>query len=79
MLIYRVMRNDGSKLAYRTVMRQLDRTEGTLRELRKSMLGPSTALGHGVVWKDAVARIIQIAIDRAVGKRIRLMTKWWKE
>lgn len=79
MLIYRVARDDGTKLAYQLAMQHLDRTEGTLRVLRQRTLGPSTALGHGVVWKDVVARIIQVAIDRAVDKKIRLMTVWWKE
>lgn len=79
MLVYRVARDDGTKLAYRISMQQLDRTEEKLRDFRKASLGPSTALGYGIVWKDVVARILQVAIDRAVGKKIRLMTNWWKE
>ncbi len=73
MLLYRVMRDDGSKLAYRIAMNQLDRTEGTLRVMRQRMF-----FGHRH-YDHVVGRIIQVAIDRAVSKRIRLVTKWWKE
>jgi hypothetical protein len=72
MLICRVMRDDGSMLAYQIAMRQLDRTERTLRVMRQRMFyGPS----H---FDHVVGRIIQVAIDRAVSKRIRLSTDWWK-
>ncbi len=71
MLIYRIPLDDGSKRAYQGAMRKLDRVEGILRTFRKSMqLG-----AYGLVE----ARILQVAIDRAVSKRIRLCTAWWKE
>lgn len=72
-------RPDPEPEVYQAAMEKLDRVEDILRTVRKGLLGPGTAVGHGVVWKDVVARIIQVAIDRAVSKRIRLVTNWWKE
>ncbi len=74
MLIYRVMRDDGSMLAYKISMRQLDRVESNLRVMRQRITRHPTFNGSG-----GVGRIIQVAINRAVSKRIRLVTEWWKE
>ncbi len=74
-LIYRVFNDDGSMLAYRGAMQKLDRTEDILRKMRKNMLSTNDPF-FWQLWQ--VGRIIQVAIDRAVGKRIRLSTDWWK-
>ncbi len=72
MLVYRVMRDDGSMLAYKIAMRQLDRVEGTLRLFR----GKMTRMNEDTrVNSD----IIQVAINRAVNKRIRLVNDWWSK
>ncbi len=72
MLICRVARDDGTKLAYRIAMKQLDRVEDTLREMRQRMIRSDEPF----YWQ--VGQIIQVAIDRAVSKRARLVTEWWK-
>ncbi len=73
MLIYQVMRDDGSMLAYRIAMRQLERTESTLRVMRQRMIRSDEPF----YWQ--VGHIIQIAIDRAMSERVRLVINWWKE
>jgi hypothetical protein len=72
MLIYRVMRDDGSMLAYRIAMRQLERTEATLRTMRKWMVMSDEPF----YWQ--VGQIIQVAIDRAMSARVRLVAEQWK-
>lgn len=70
MLVYRVMRDDGSKLAFQIAMRQLDRTEDTLRVMRQRMIRSDEPF----YWQ--VGEIIQVAINRAMSKKIRLITDW---
>ncbi len=72
MLVYRVMRDDGTLLAYKIAMRQLDRVEKTLRTFRGKMVR------MGVDTREN-SDIIQVAINRAVNKKIQLVNSWWKE
>ena len=58
---------------YARDMNKLDRVEGILRTMRKSMIRSDKPF----YWQ--VGEIIQVAIDRAVSKRIRLVSAWWKE
>jgi hypothetical protein len=72
-LIYRGLRDDGSMQQLDHSMRQLDRVEDKLRALRKRTF---YGLGH---FSHVVGSILQVAIDRAVSKRIRLSIDWWKK
>ena len=60
-------------LSHKGAMRKLDRVESNLRALRQRMIRSDEPF----YWQ--VGRISQVAIDRAVSKRIRLSTSWWKE
>ncbi len=52
---------------YQASVEKLDRVESIIR---------------GLLRKDDsafISRVLHIAIDRAVGKKIRLVTAWWKD